>query len=273
MSATKLTNTTEQTAPDFASLCDQGSTLPIRSKLQNALAALLPKQRPVWISLFLAWLAERGNTTFRPLASSILQEIPQGAISRAEAVKLTIRASSLHENFRQLISQADAMRDSKQLSEAEGAYVAALRLFPLHGNYRVQLAHMLKDQGKYTAAFVEYCFALGSGAADYDVEEHLRFVANKLQNHPTQTESIMDAWKRMQITGDDWDAPPIEQDFKWFARLLWGDEGILTYAFMHNYLLKCSTRKSLFLALIAAPETIRSNRRFFIMMKERENRV
>ena len=261
----------ERVTSDFAALCEQEANLPAITKLRNALVRIRPTQRPIWLYLLVAWLADHGIKTFRPAAQSILQEIPQTASSRRDAVEITLKAASLHDGFRRLVAHADAMRNAKQLHDAEDAYASALKLFPFHGNYRVQLAHMLKDQGKYTESFVQYCFALGSGAPKYDVEEHLRFVTEKLQVNfgEVNVRNLVNSWDRAKLSCDNWDAPPLEIDFRWFARLFWGDEGVITPAFMQSYLVKCTTRKALFLSLLRAPETLRHNRAFFVMSKEK----
>jgi len=176
-----------------------------------------------------------------------------------------------HAEFRELIRRADDNRDQKKFVEAEFQYWKALQIFSLHGGYRIQYGHVLKEQQKYADAFVQYCYALALGAPVHDVEEHLLFSAKAAQHDvgSTSVKQLATAWKNAERTGDDWAAPPIERDLLDFAQFFWGNAGLVNSSLAQRYLLKCTTRKALFLAFLNAPETLRHNRGFFLMMREK----
>lgn len=257
---------------DFAALLSSTSQMSAKSQIGERLVALSIKQRPAWLGALVGWLALHGPKSLRPNAKSLLQAIPSAAPGRISAVQLTLQASMHHGDFRRWISDADSARDRHDLAASEFAYWQALKLFPLHAGYRVQYAHMLKDQGKYLDAVIHYCFALATGAPQFDVEEHLLFAAHRAGTpaNSWQVQQLAAAWTNFERTEDDWDAPPVEKDYVDFARLFWGNTGLVTPLMLRSYVLECRTRRALFLALLADPETLRHNRQFFVMMNERE---
>lgn len=224
-----------------------------------------------WVSLrtlqsTLAWLAK-----YRLTASVEATPCEFTAEHRLSEIKQTLTLYRSHSDFAELVADGDRLRDTGQYAAAERAYSQALTHFPMHAGYRVQLAHMLKDQGKYEAAVVHYHFALGLGAPLNDVEDHILFAASKLdvqmaRQHP---ERIHSAWVAAAQGNDIWAFPPIQADFEQFGRLLWGDLGPLTHSFMRHHLLQCTTRKALLLSLLDTSETVARNRSFFVMVGQR----
>jgi hypothetical protein len=256
---------------EFSTLLKDASVITARRRIGDRLMTLTSTQRSTWLTALVQWMAGHGPKPLRPVASTILKEIPTVVSGRVAAVRLTLDASQHHSEFRRLSNDADRCRDRHQFLEAEHAYWQALQIFPLHGGYRVQYAHMLKDQQKYADAFVNYCFALSVGAPLHDVQEHLLFAAHRahFQAAAADVERLARAWNKAEQSANDWDAPPIYNDFFDLARLFWGNTGLLTVPFMQPYLLKCTTRKSLFISLLRSEETLRHNRLFFVMMNEK----
>ncbi|HVT34626.1 MAG TPA: hypothetical protein VHE37_03535, partial [Nevskiaceae bacterium] len=74
-----------------------------------------------------------------------LRGTPWCASSRGEVIHYHYRCASLDPEFRDFVRRADAARDLANFNEAEYFYYRALQLYPLHGGYMVQYAHMLKD--------------------------------------------------------------------------------------------------------------------------------
>lgn len=224
-----------------------------------------------WLSQLLRWFLSQNDARPAPAASPLLRSAPHPPAKRIEAINWTYQAASQHAEFRQLVEKADTSRDQYEHAQAELQYWQALRIFPLHGGYRVQYAHCLKEQQKYPDAFIQYWYALGLGAPQHDVEEHVLFAAR----HAGIAASASDVGRRAaafagaQRAADDWEAAPIEKDFKDFAGLFWGDHGPLTSAFVIEQLLACHTRKALFIKYISAPETIRRNRPLFVMLNQK----
>jgi len=189
---------------------------------------------------------------------------------RIEAIRQTSRDASRHAEFKRLVANGDMLRDTRNFPDAEREYWLALLIFPLHSSYRVQYAHCLKEQSKYEGAFIHYGYALGLGAPRHDVEEHLLFAARRagVGINSTYIERVVMAWCKAERTGDDWDSPPSAQDFLDFAELFWGDTNALTDAFILPCLLACHTRKALFLKFLGMPDTLRQNRRLFVMLNQ-----
>jgi tetratricopeptide (TPR) repeat protein len=247
------------------------SQLTRRQQLGKRLVNMKPMARVSWLSSFVQWIAERGPTSFRPSVGAVIEELPSMVSNRVAAAQLTNKVAGYHSDFRRLSRSADAHRDKGEFAEAERAYSDALRIFPLHGGYHVQFAHMLKERGNFLEAFLQYCFALALGAPLHDVEEHLLFAAHRasLKVDSNDVQRLSMAWEKATKTGNTWDAPPIETDFIDYARLLWGNTGLLTPNLLSNYVLKCTNRKDLLIAMLQNPETARHNREFFVMIKER----
>lgn len=255
----------------FTALGAKRSASAPRRRFGRKLMALAPHRRPLWLALFVHWLALCGIKSLRSTAATMLEEIPRSVLKRPTAVKLTLQAARQHERFRELARQADTLRDHGRFEDAEAAYMQALALFPLHGGYQVQFAHAFKEQQKYVEAFVHYCLALGVGVPTHDVAEHLLFAAKRagIRARLVDIERLASAWVIAERTLDDWDAPPVESDFDDFARLFWGNVGLVTPLLLQSCLLRCVTRKELFISFLRAPETLRHNPRLFILMKER----
>src|SRR4029453_12230024 len=104
-----------------------------------------------------------------------------------------------------------------------------------------------------------------------DVEEHLLFTAGRSGLRATSGDvtALARAWIKLEQTQDDWDAPPVEQDFRDFGRLFWSNHGLLLPTTYSKYLLQCPTRRSLFISLLGCQETVRANRLLFAMIYER----
>jgi hypothetical protein len=201
----------------------------------------------------------------------MLEKASEGLLSRPEAVKIALQAAPGDQQFRDLIARGDTLRGDGQFEQAEACYGQALRLFPLHGRYRVQYAHILKDQRKDVDAFVHYCFSLSTGAPLHEVAEHLLFVARRADIPASleDVERLAAAWTTVNRTTDLWDAPPVENDFLEFARLFWGNEGLITTDYMKAHVMRCTTRRELFISFMRSPETLRANPQLFVLMRER----
>jgi tetratricopeptide (TPR) repeat protein len=216
-------------------------------------------------------VGERGIKSLRPMAGNMLGPSSDRPTSRPASVKMTLQAAQTHTRFLDLVGRGDTLRDDRNFEQAEVCYREALGLLPLHGGYRVQYAHVLKEQQKHVQAFIHYCFALSTGAPIHDVAEHLVFAAKQaaIDADLSAVERLAAAWKVLERTSNPWDAPPVEGDFTEFARLFWGNTGLVTAEVVKENLLKCVTRKELFIAFLRSPETLRANPRLFILMRER----
>lgn len=193
------------------------------------------------------------------------------ASSRNAAIEQTYRAAPQHGHFQQLVAKGDQFRDAGEFKQAERHYGQALRIFPLHGGYKVQFAHCLKEQERYPEAFVQYWHALVLGAARGDVEEHALFAADRADIRVTTADVTrrVAAFSEARQARSDWEVPPIEEDFVHFSDLFWGDRGLLTAACVIPLLLTCHTRKALFIRFLGSPETLRRNRPLLVMLNKK----
>jgi hypothetical protein len=117
-------------------------------------------------------------------ATPPFQQVPRSAwrrgATRGEQVRLTFDAAGSDSEFAHTTEAADSARDRGLWREAETHYRRILEWYPLHHGYRVQHAHMCKEQGNFDQAEVGYRDALALGAPVADVEPHLDFVARRL---------------------------------------------------------------------------------------------
>jgi len=87
--------------------------------------------------------------------------------------------SPLHRVFsgldlaRQLVRRADRARDRKAYAKATKFYSLALTLHPERTDLRVQLGHMLKEEGRYSDAEAAYRLALAQAPEDGDIHLQL----------------------------------------------------------------------------------------------------
>lgn len=100
------------------------------------------------------------------------------ARTRAEQVRVAQVEADRDDIFRQLVDAADQARDERNWGLAEFNYWQALERHPYQAGYRVQYAHMLKEQGKWMDAELHYRSAIALGEPVEDVRIHLSFVAD-----------------------------------------------------------------------------------------------
>lgn len=218
----------------------------------------------------IGWLGRRAPDKVSGVMSMIWQEVDGADTHRSIAVKATLSLATSHREFMALAREGDELRDTRNFAPAQLAYFKALLHLPLHHGYRVQYAHMLKEQEKYSDAVLQYWYALNLGAPTPTVHEHLLFAAARA-GVPVSTTHIArssEAWANAAQTNDPWALPPYESDLFDFADLFWGSRAHLDNKRIFLYLAECSTRKDLLLAYIRAPETARSNRPLLIMLKQ-----
>jgi tetratricopeptide (TPR) repeat protein len=104
---------------------------------------------------------------------------PEAVRSREGALAWAIRASGLDSRFKSLIKLGDEARDGGDFDLGVSAYRRALKLYPDHQAYHVQLGHCLKEARRFEEAEVGYRDAIALGAPLDDVMEHLSFVMER----------------------------------------------------------------------------------------------
>lgn len=140
--------------------------------------------------------------------------------SRAEMTALTFQAAAEDEEFQTLVKQADAARDERRWADASALYERALGLHPLHFGYRVQHAHMMKEQERFEAAEIDYRDALALGAPIRDVLQHLDFVCHR-QHHYSPLPPVAAGPIRGPL-----DERPSRVDIQALAYAIWQQEDV-----------------------------------------------
>lgn len=118
-------------------------------------------------------------------AGALDRQIVANLGNRWCAVVASLEFASRDNHFRALVGAADKARDAHAWNRAEALYARALSLYPYHHGYCVQLAHMLKEQGRLADAELHYRTALALGGSPGDVREHLDFVCRVNGAHDT----------------------------------------------------------------------------------------
>lgn len=148
----------------------------------------------------------------RTTLQKVTEAVPYGV---GRQIGGMIAATGERSRFRAMVAEADRARDRGDWAEAERGYRAALAIVPDSAGYRVQLGHMLKEQGRNAEAEVQYRHACALGVEPAKVDQHLRHVV-------AQQGAAPDQWPPRY--GSDAPMParvPTPDDVNAFARLLW----------------------------------------------------
>lgn len=180
--------------------------------------------------------------------------------TRAEAISLDHAGADASLEFKALAAAADRSRDDRNWGEAEFLYWQALELFPLHSGYRVQYAHVIKEQGKYDWAEVHYRSALAEGAAANLVDEHLQFCTR--QNH----------FKYAPLAPYDFavspfHAPPSFHDLQTLAWVFWHDSEINSHDALF-FMRECQSNREVVLRMTEHDRFLSNNRPFLEMLRK-----
>lgn len=181
--------------------------------------------------------------------------------TRQERLALTFKAAAQDEEFRNLTAEADAARDAGRWEAAERAYERALAIYPLHFGYRIQHAHMCKEQGRFGEAEIGYRDALTLGARTADVAAHLAFVAGR-QGHSGDAPVAAGA-----VSGPMGEAPCVV-DIEALGYVLWRD----THLSHHDVLAllrACATCDAVAARMIADERFSQRNGPFLALMEAR----
>lgn len=161
------------------------------------------------------------------------------------------RLAAVDSVFRDLIQQADRARDHGEYEAAARDYRRALRLYPLHGGYWMQLGHARKEIGRYGAAELAMRNAVALG--EREGEQHLAFVTRGggAVYDPAWIAAIEDYWNGINL--DVMATPPTDQDARDAIELLC-DRGEVTDDEVLALLRRCTSRRDVLLALFGTTE-------------------
>jgi hypothetical protein len=181
------------------------------------------------------------------------------AVTRSQAISLDHAGAAIDPEFKKLATQADEARDAGRWGEAEYHYWRALGLYPFHSGYRIQYAHVIKEQGKLDWAEVHYRSALAEGAERDLVDEHLLFVAH-------QNRSDYVSRPQCDLSVAPFDAPPSFHDIQTLAWLFWHDAEINAHDTL-ALLRKCETNREVVLAMASHDRFVERNRPFLEILR------
>lgn len=181
--------------------------------------------------------------------------------SRAAIVRSTLDAAPSDPEFLDWIATGDQARNDARWGDAEYAYWRALRLHPFHPGYRVQYAHMLKEQGKLLDAEIHYRSAAALGTPDADVRKHLDFVCAR-QGVPIP-ETLAGPMEGASPLAD----PPTEGDVRCLAALLWVGPPVANEE-IAKFLRGFESTEEVALALLVDARFVRGNLCFLQLLRE-----
>lgn len=180
--------------------------------------------------------------------------------TRAEAISLDHAGADASTEFKALATAADRSRDVRNWGEAEFLYWQALELFPYHSGYRVQYAHVIKEQGKYDWAEVHYRSALAEGADFNLVDEHLKFCARQNLFNDSRQASV-------NLAVSPFDAPPSFHDLKTLTWLFWHDAEINSSDALF-FMRECRSNREIVLRMTEHDRFLSKNRLFLEMLRK-----
>jgi tetratricopeptide (TPR) repeat protein len=172
--------------------------------------------------------------------------------SRSEMIALTFKAAAEDDEFQSLVKRGDTARDERRWDHASGLYERALNLHPLHFGYRVQHAHMMKEQERYEAAEIDYRDALALGAPIGDVLQHLEFVCQR-QHYYSALPPVTAAHVQHPL-----DERPSKIDIQALAYAMWQEEQVSEQD-MLRILRSCATSAAAATLMISDPRFRRTN--------------
>ncbi|KAB7648370.1 hypothetical protein [Polymorphobacter fuscus] len=181
------------------------------------------------------------------------------AATRAEAIHLDHIGAATDSEFQTLAASADSARDARRWADAEYHYWRALELYPFHSGYRIQYAHVIKEQGKLDWAEVHYRSAVAEGAQSSLVDEHLLFVAQR--NGATFARD-----SKLDLEVAQFEAPPTFHDIQTLAWLFWHHSEINAHDAL-AVLRACASNRDVALAMIRHPRFVEHNRSFLEIMR------
>ncbi|MEN3950804.1 tetratricopeptide repeat protein [Iodidimonas sp. SYSU 1G8] len=172
--------------------------------------------------------------------------------TRAAQIALTYQRCAVDADFAALIAQGDAARDRGDWQTAAERFGRALERYPLHAGYSVQLGHMLKEQGRFPDAEIQYRSAIALGDKSADTREHLAFVCARQDHHAPALPCRIDEPPMA--------ASPCAADLRTLVWLFWHAAHVPaeeTVGFMRS----AATCEALAIALIGDERFVRRNAR------------
>ena len=142
------------------------------------------------------------------------------ATGRAEALSALYHLAIADERFRVHVQQGDWARDRHDWAKAEAEYGKALALHPYERTYWAQLGHVLREQGRDSAAEICYRSACALGQPALDLQPFLEFV--QARAHPHEPAVPIRSLERGATSAQ----PPSYPDLCILIRAVWGGSAI-----------------------------------------------
>lgn len=138
--------------------------------------------------------------------------------TRKQLIENTATTAQHDEKFLNLVLEAHMRSQDKKWAQARTAYEAAFDLYPYHGAYWAQWAHMAKDEGDLALAEIGYRTSCALGESVGEMDEFFHKVMMRQKRHPKKFPLLA------LSPGPAAEQPPGIPDLTLFARAAWGVE-------------------------------------------------
>ncbi len=186
-------------------------------------------------------------------------------VGRSALVSATLAGATADNVFADLIRAADSARDGQRWEEARSLYDQALKRWPLHPGYTVQIGHMFKELGNFTDASFAYRRALALGHVDEDTQEHFVFASRRADVFNEEIfRSVLAYWARRDVPAP-LDAPPIFEDVYVLEMLLVGRHDSKLNRKLNC---ECASLDQVGARIVARDDFIAANLELLLLMRE-----
>ncbi|WP_367276288.1 ATP-binding cassette domain-containing protein [uncultured Erythrobacter sp.] len=157
------------------------------------------------------------------LADQKILKAPKPRIAvrnRKQLIDTTNTSAPYDEAFANLTMEAHVRAQEKKWGEARLAYEQAFELYPFHGAFWAQWAHVVKEAGDLELAEVGYRSSCALGESVGEMNEFFSGVVKKLKRDPSERPLMA------LRDGPTYHQPPSIPDLQLFARACWGVENV-----------------------------------------------
>lgn len=138
------------------------------------------------------------------------------AKTRKQLIETTSSTAQHDEKFLSLVLEAHMRSQDEKWSEAKLAYDSAFELFPFHGAYWAQWAHMVKETGDFALAEIGYRTSCALGESVGEMDEFFQQVMMRQKREPKDFPLVA------LSVGPAAEQPPAIPDLTLFAQAAWG---------------------------------------------------
>jgi len=140
--------------------------------------------------------------------------------TRKQLIQTTNSTAQHDERFLNLVLEAHMRSQDQNWDAAKAAYDAAFELYPFHGGYWAQWAHVVKEGGDFELAEIGYRTACALGQSVGEIEEFFDFTLKRQERFPPENPLVG------VKSGATHEQAPSIPDLTLLARLVWGEEQV-----------------------------------------------